>query len=249
MKEKLQSLELYRKYPCIRKCDGKKWRFAMEDPDTVFVFLKGARRRGHRYTIQGFLEKFSVRNKDIEKKDPTPLWRKHLKRAVKCMEASGLWPEIKEVYDNMLASGMTWQDREKLSEINDYLHGWYKPDIPVADYEKQVAEYKAHFPFAFYETEDGTRNIHSDYCNELSCCELKSMYFGKYSTEKRYIIQKALAEKQSYHSGRIVVGYDVSYEYNAVENKAIYSEEYRNCGNGHYYLALDENTAVFCEHD
>ena len=45
------------------------------------------------------------------------------------------------------------------------------------------------------------------------------------------------------------VNYDVSYEYNAETKKAWYSEEYINCGNGHYYLAIDENTAIFCEND
>ena len=30
---------------------------------------------------------------------------------------------------------------------------------------------------------------------------------------------------------------------------ALYSEEYRGCGNGHYYLALDERHAIFYEND
>jgi hypothetical protein len=31
--------------------------------------------------------------------------------------------------------------------------------------------------------------------------------------------------------------------------RAWFSAEYRNCGNGHYYLLINENTAAFCEDD
>ena len=40
-----------------------------------------------------------------------------------------------------------------------------------------------------------------------------------------------------------------TFEYKADKNKAWYSEEYRGCGNGHYYIAIDENTALFIEND
>jgi hypothetical protein len=43
--------------------------------------------------------------------------------------------------------------------------------------------------------------------------------------------------------------YDVSFSYNPELSKAWYSEEYKNCGNGHYYLALDATHALFYEDD
>lgn len=44
-------------------------------------------------------------------------------------------------------------------------------------------------------------------------------------------------------------GYDNSIEYSPSRNKAWYSEEYKNCGNGHYYLMINATQAIFCEDD
>ena len=75
------------------------------------------------------------------------------------------------------------------------------------------------------------------------------MYFGKYTNkDEKLEIKAALNDHRSY-STNAYTSYDVSFEYNADKNMAWYSEEYKGCGNGHYYLALDENTALFCEDD
>ena len=58
----------------------------------------------------------------------------------------------------------------------------------------------------------------------------------------------ALNEKRKY-SMRWTVSYDNSIEYNPEGERAWYSEEYRGCGNGHYYLLLDEKHAAFREDD
>jgi hypothetical protein len=61
-------------------------------------------------------------------------------------------------------------------------------------------------------------------------------------------IARALHSKQNISiSGR--TNYDVSFEYNAEKGMAWYSEEYKNCGNGHYYLALNGTHAIFWEDD
>ena len=47
-------------------------------------------------------------------------------------------------------------------------------------------------------------------------------------------------------------GYDNSIEFRLCDDgkkRGWYSEEFKNCGNGHYYLALDERRAIFCEDD
>ena len=183
-----------------------------------------------------------------------------MRRAVKCMEKSGMWPEIKEAFENILASGMTWDERKYLSTLRHDGSKWTgelrfvdgKWTVDDAD-QDMVARYKARFPFSFKNADNGREYIDTRYIYEVSGCHLKAMNFGKAGeweseTTKR-LIKEALEKKISYSSGRIRVGYDVSFRYDAEENKAWYSEEYRNCGNGHYYLALDGNTALFCEDD
>lgn len=79
--------------------------------------------------------------------------------------------------------------------------------------------------------------------------DTKAMYFGKMwnETEKEQIAE-VLANKEKY-SVRHQAGYDVSFSYNPKLNKAWYSEEYRGCGNGHYYIAIDATTALYVEDD
>ena len=84
---------------------------------------------------------------------------------------------------------------------------------------------------------------------------VKKMNFGKptlndgmTNIEKLQMIAKALKnKKETSVCGR--ANYDVSFSYNPKLNKAWYSEEYRGCGPGHYYLALDETHALFYEDD
>ena len=47
-------------------------------------------------------------------------------------------------------------------------------------------------------------------------------------------------------------GYDVTVEGRVFDDgsyKAWLSLEYRNCGNGHYYLLINDNNAIFAEDD
>ena len=241
-REDIKALAPYRKYPCRQMSDGSPRRFSIEVAkdgivlETVFVYKKGSRTRGWRYPIGMFLDNYSVEEKDIREKDPTPAWHKRLKRAVKCMGSSGLWPEVRTVYENILESGMTWQERDTLRML--------ERDDPEFD------AYFERFPFAFRKDKEEKLFVDSTYVYELSECRLKAVYFGKWmNEEEKERIRDSIKKGTNYDSGRIRAGYDVSYSYDAGKKKAWYSEEYRNCGNGHYYLALDENTALFVEDD
>ena len=98
-------------------------------------------------------------------------------------------------------------------------------------------------------SENGKEYLNTDYIWELSECRTKSMYFGKYdNTRIKEEIAQRLEKKEDF-SFSTRVSYDVSFEYNAEKKRAWYSEEYKGYGNGHYYLAIDNTTAVFCEDD
>jgi len=61
-------------------------------------------------------------------------------------------------------------------------------------------------------------------------------------------IKEALQNKQEIEiCGK--TSYDVRFHYKPIENKAWYDEEFRNQGNGHYYIALNEEYALFMEDD
>ena len=78
--------------------------------------------------------------------------------------------------------------------------------------------------------------------------KIKKMNFGRFNNEELQVIKEALKNKKEISvSGR--TNYDVSFSYKPESNKAWYSEEFKGCGNGHYYLALDETHALFYEDD
>ena len=156
------------------------------------------------------------------------------------METSGLWETIKEKYKNLLT--ITLAEKKLISK------GYWEKSH-TSDYVGFLKEIKEKYPFMVKQNETGEDFLDTDYIWELSECNLKSMYFGKYNnSEKKENIKRHIQNKKDYNT-TARTSYDVSFEYRAEAKKAWYSEEYKNCGNGHYYLALDHNTALFCEND
>lgn len=74
---------------------------------------------------------------------------------------------------------------------------------------------------------------------------IKTIRFDDYD---RNLIKKAMEEKRNINL-RDVKGYDISAEYDSEKNMAWYSEEYRGCANGHYYIMLDAIHALYIEKD
>ena len=110
-------------------------------------------------------------------------------------------------------------------------------------------------------------NIYETYRSKkydwLSCCQVfsslkakkcwKNPSFDKYDLNKDSIInsvKRAISDKKPIRfSWRNV--YDNTLEIIGTNDiyRGFYSEEYRNCGNGHYYLLFDATHAIFYEDD
>ena len=169
------------------------------------------------------------------------------------MEGSGLWPNILEKFKYLKT--MTYEDKKAIYDLFWVEDDGYRNsnDVPVEErnqaFEKHYGEYIKKYPFIFRKNDNGQMFVDTDYIWELSECKLKSMYFGKYINEEyKNDIKKAISDKTKI--GRMSrTSYDVSFSYDPDKNRAWYSEEYKNCGNGHYFLALDHSLALFCEND
>ncbi len=198
------------------------------DDSTVFVFAKGKRRYGNYVNLDEFLSKAQPIVKTKEELESE--WHSRCKKCEKRLEKSGLWPELKQVFHNL----------QKIS---------YDDWTAMRRLERRSAmalQYIKKYPFV---SKDG-QSIEYDYLNEVSYANCKSMFFGKGQNDwYKGQIKQALHEKKPYSTGRISLNYDVSFQYKPETQQAWYSEEYRNCGNGHYYLALDESAALFYEDD
>lgn len=227
-KELLEKKRAFERFKVTRNADGKEFRACKENDEYVFVLSPNSRKYGQRYMADTFLSLYT-----IKETDEGAAWKRRLQNVVNRLERTGLWKEVKEVYENLLK--VDYEDWRAMRSIN-----WH---------ERENAEvwskYKEKYPFCF--NEKGI--INSDYIFELSACRTKSMYFGKWSNPiVKERIAKAISEKKKIEE-RAYENYDVSFSYDPEQKRAWYSEEYKGCGNGHYYLAVDNSMAVFCEDD
>ena len=216
-----------------------------ENANTVFVYSKGRSRYGHRYMVERFeaayLPMFETED------DKNRQWHKRLDKAVKCLQKSCLWDELLPVFCNL--QKVTLADKKEISDIFWRSRRYACNPIDKTTAKEELGLYQEKYPFMFTTDEDGDIQVKTDYIFELSDCNIKPMYFGKYrNADEKAKITAAINDRRSYETSART-SYDVSFRYDAGKNKAWYSEEYKNCGNGHYYLALDGNTALFCEND
>lgn len=80
---------------------------------------------------------------------------------------------------------------------------------------------------------------------------IKSINYNKWDKDRiSKAFAEAIANKQEY-SYAWRKGYDNSISCRMYNDQLVahYSEEFKDCGNGHYYLAIDEHHAIFCEDD
>ena len=218
----------------VKISDGKTYRYCVEETTgTYFVFAPRKRRLGWRYTP----EEFDMYFVQKAAPDENEQWHSRIRTAMKKLNDSGLWPGLSDFLVTLL--DLDWNDLKQMRK--EYWNRKYnsKP------YQSKWAE---KYPFAYEENEEGTY-LKWEYVEERADCRLKSMYFGRDNTWIKNNIKSSLDSRTDYRTLRIPCTYDVSFEYSADKNKAWYSEEYKNCGNGHYYIALDHNTALFLEDD
>ena len=89
----------------------------------------------------------------------------------------------------------------------------------------------------------------------LASRPIETSNFGKdYTDIIRNNLREAIKENRSYNSGRYYfMGRDVSISYEPDKTEkgynCWYQREYKNCGNGDYYLALDDKHVLFVERD
>lgn len=242
--EILDSMEAYKVFKVI-DCIGNTLRAKKYSETQFFVYAPRKKRRGWYKTKDEICQFYTIVPEKEDNRDK--IWHKHIRKAIKCLEGSGLWASEDLIGYLKNLDKMKLEDKEAI--LKAYWSQTWK-DIPDSEraleneklYGKEMME---KYPFVF---PNPSGEPDTSYLWEKSDVKLKKMYFGKYSSELRHIAE-ALRNKTKYYTGRVTVQYDHSFEYNPERNMAWYSEEYRNCGNGHYYIAIDHEYAWFIETD
>ena len=178
-------------------------------------FFRGSRTRGKFVTGVFWADIQPVRENSVR------IFRRNLDRAVKYLEASGLWD--------------SWvKDFRKLQTLSDE---WILA-MKDAEYTHRQQELR----------NEGINFISESIFDTLydSRC-IRTVNWGDYE-QIRENFSNALKVQEPY-SFRWHASYDNSIEYEPRTGRAWYSEEYKGCGNGHYYFLLDATHCAFREDD
>ena len=219
------------------------------DRNIIFIYAPNKKIYGRRWSRPDVEQQFYIL---VEDKEHT--WKANMRSAISHIQTSGLWPQLIPLYENL--SQMTYEEHEFLKK--NYILFNQNPQRDEILQEMQNLRQK--YPFAFLEgksliAQDASPkkpfvyfSVRLEYIADLSDCKLKSMYFGAGNKQIKNQIRSALIQQKEYQTAQQAF-YDVRFIYDPKVQKAWYSEEYKGCANGHYYLALDHSRAVFCEND
>ena len=152
---------------------------------------------------------------------------RNAKKVQMLLSQSGFWANIKKEIDDFLALPKDEVDRFINAAVDDFYGNIF--------YKSQ--------DYPWMHTSQIFQSILSNRC-------FKTPNFNKYDDRKDRLI-RAIDEGENFIT-RWTKGYDNSVEVKLCDDgikRGWYSEEYRNCGNGHYYLLLDATHAIFYEDD
>lgn len=199
--------------------DKERKRLFISNDGFVCEFKRRSRTRGRCISCEELWKSVEPIEKNTDKVN---ICKRNIRSVIKYLMSSGFWPDI---YENMVKlQGLSDDDLKYLCEC----------------------EYDEHNRFM---QERGIDHISPDMYHSLSSGRgIITINWGKGHDWIKQGWLAALREKRNY-SMRWTVSYDNSVEFNPDGNRAWYSEEYRGCGNGHYYLLLDEKHAAFREDD
>lgn len=218
--------------------DGETRKMRLFKSDNGDVCYFGRRRRRYGYLLPSSVVKI-VPCSARAKKSPEKKWSDGWQRVIAKLKASGLWAHL--IPDIELALKIGYH---RMQEANSFY--W---DLPHDD--NQVAAFKAKYPELIRTNDEGKEYIDtSTLWNYSKLPRVKKMRFerGSYNNTILAGIQQAMDKKEKHKAwGRYQ--YDISFEYHPDKQVAFYSEEYRGCGNGHYYIALNATHALFMEDD
>lgn len=219
----------------VTKRNGKTEYIRMEQmPDgEILLMAKRSRKTGYRLSYMSYAVFDWKKMEKVNTGVTTSLFIKHIKDAVSYMENSGLWSDIKADLQKFLDYGYDFAS-EFLDDLNNGEYETYK-EVYNEDgkYYGKVKSFEILTSLA-----------------KKSCW--KSIPFNTYERDEiRDCLSKAIDEKKDY-AYWWVNGYDNRVEVKLGEDgkmRGWLSCEYRNCGNGHYYLLFDNKHAIFYTDD
>ena len=206
-------------------------RLWLHEDGRICAIGKGRRHYGHELiSWQDHYEDWATL-KLVEHKgtDRVSLVRRRAKDAVKYLAQSGFWPDIKKEIEYFLEN----------VDIEEFCK-----DMEKGSYENVYCQRGEGQKYAWCSTYQVFESFYNKQC-------WKSIPWSKYNRQRESAeLENAIKDKKDYRR-RWTNGYDNTIEITFADEypRGWLSCEYRNCGNGHYYLLFDATHAIFYEDD
>ena len=236
-KEILNSLkdEYVHKY-VVRFKDGSKKTLKLWNNGGVAVMDKGKKRRGH--FLHSVIDNYTNWESITLYKDSCDIFKRVIKRAEKAFEMlseSGLWSDKKKILERFLS--MSEEEQRKLVEcVTTDSYKFYLSTYPNKEYSWVGCSYVL---FEQFIKEKCWKSINLDKWD-------REFYIERISQTIKEKPKNAYIHK--WHKG-----YDntIEIKFDATDGilRGWYSEEYKHCSNGHYYILLDATHAIHVEDD
>jgi hypothetical protein len=211
-------------------------RLWLSEMGSVCIMGKGKKTRGH-YLNSGYYQETQDWVSLVPCSEDVNYLKRTIQRARKTREIlakSGLWEEIREEIEAFLEL-----PQEQIEEfVKDAREDFY--ELVYMEIRK-FGEGK--YPWL------STYQVFDTIVNSKRC--FKSPKIDRHRSFIKKDISTAIESKTNYHS-RWTNGYDNTISVEVCKDgkfRGWYSEEYRQCGNGHYYLLFDATHAIFYEDD
>ena len=203
------------------------------DDGRIAILGKGKKKWGHELSGYDHFDEWATLR--LVEHDEIDYYKRFVKRAtdaLKMLNESGLWKDIKQSIEHFFA--LTESEQREL--VNDIMTDSY--ELFYHEVYKENGKYSWVHGYQVFES-----------FVRKTCW--KSIAWHKWERERMSAeVADCIKNGKEFHR-RWENGYDNSVEIanRNGEKLAWYSEEYRGCGNGHYYLMFDATHAIFYEND
>lgn len=204
------------------------------DDGRIAIMDKGRKKYGHELSLwsDNYNEWTDLKLIEHNEIDYYKRFVKRANDALKMLNESGLWADIKQSIEHFF----TLSDAEQRELVNDIITDSY--ELFYHEVYKENGKYAWVRGYQVFEA-----------FTRKTCW--KSIAWHKWERKRmNEKVAECIKNGTDFHR-RWENGYDNSVEIanRDGEKLAWYSEEYRNCGNGHYYLMFDATHAIFYEDD
>lgn len=216
--------------------DGRiEWKRLFVNGERIGYLAPRKKKTGYLFDLQGV---YAISCDLPQEVDRNAQFERNAKRLMELLEKSGLWANVRKEIQGLLEFGYENYCKQNCpSRI-------FNPDLAYNILHWNVK--KMDFRPRHASREEAAR------CNEITLNAIANAMSGPENEYQTRIEGRSYDISFSYNAGQVGKPMWKSYPNDAQGDgirRAWYSEEYRGCGNGHYYLAINATHAIYYEKD